>query len=504
MRTRVKDRFQTASFQTKLIGFFVAAILIVCGMNVYLYAQVSHMMASMNTVYDSNISISSLQEKLNDVQDNLYNYLSGDYDSLNAYYQSKSALEAQVSSLNETATDNSMKLKEKNIRSMTGSYLELTDSAVAGHRGTDIEQYGASYEDASRIYQYLESMISSLNAERFAQNTHNYERLSQVQRYTQAMNLTLLVFSALLELMAIVYFTGQITRPLMALADRANLVGQGRLDMPPMEVHSEDEVGRVTTAFNQMTVRLNAHIRQQQEQLKEESRLKEAQLQLEAHLKDAQLGALQAQINPHFLYNTLNAGAQLALMEDAEKTCLFLERVSDYFRYNLRRSGGDVSLAEELAQVENYIYIMNTRYDGEIVYHREIGEEVPAVRLPGMVLQPLVENAIEHGLKDMEEERHLTLAVREEPERVIVSVADNGDGFPEGKAEVLLQRSERGLVAGDGRRRGIGMVNVIRRLRLYYDRDDVMEIESEPERRGTEIRILIPKGENGHVPNHAG
>lgn len=492
--------FKRQSLQNKLIYAFLLTILVASTLNLCLYGQSGQIAASVSTIYESNISLLDLRETLVAMHSNLYHYLSGDYKSLSAYYTQQQRLLDAAEALNDSPTDSAARLAEKNIRGLLASYVQCADSAVAGHRGTDVAQYGADYEETVGIYNYLLAFLNTLNEERFVENTSSYQLLLETQRYTQSTNLLVMALTTVAELLVLIFFTRQSMRPLATLSERATSIGRGELSLPALEVTSGDEIGQVTEAINTMTIRLNEYIQHQQEALSEENRLKQEQLRLEALLKDAQLGALQAQINPHFLYNTLNAGSQLAMMEGAERTCQFVSCVADYFRYGLRRSGKDVTLAEELGQAENYLYIMNTRYADEIVYRRSVPRELPKVNLPGMVLQPIVENAINHGLHNVEGEKRLTIEVREEPERVVVSVADNGPGIPPEVAERLWRQADSAADEGHG----IGLPNVINRLRLYFGRSDVMEILCGEGREGTLVRVLIPKGANADVSDSAG
>ena len=499
----MKQWFRRQSLQNKLIYAFLLAILVATAFNVCLYSQSGQIAASVSTIYESNISLLELRETLISMQSSLYHYLSGDYKSLSTYYSNRQQLTNAASALNDAPTDNAARLAEKNIRGLIASYSLCADSAVAGHRGTDVAQYGADYEETVGIYNYLLAFLNTLNEERFTQNTDSYQLLLETQRYTQSINLLIMALTTAAELLVLIFFTRQSMHPLVTLSERATLIGHGNLDLPELEVTSGDEIGQVTGAFNTMTVRLNEYIQHQQEALNEENRLKEEQLRLETLLKDAQLGALQAQINPHFLYNTLNAGSQLAMMEGAERTCRFVSCVADYFRYALRSSDRDVTLSEELVQAENYLYIMNTRYAGEIVYRRSVPDAMPEVSLPGMVLQPIVENAINHGLHNVEGEKRLTFEVLNEPERVVVSVTDNGPGIPPEVVRRLWEKADGNSPASDGSH-GIGLVNVICRLRLYFGRSDVMEILSGEGHAGTCVRILIPKGASAIVPHNTG
>ena len=211
-------------------------------------------------------------------------------------------------------------------------------------------------------------------------------------------------------------------------------MAQGNFEVEFPAVISDDEVGIVTNAFHQMVDSIKEYIEKQRVSMENEAMMKERELSMEAHLKEAQLKYLQAQINPHFLFNCLNAGAQLAAMEDAERTAVFVAKMADFFRYNVRKMEEDANLYEEIEAVDNYIYILNVRFAGDLCYEKEIDSDVENIRVPSMILQPIVENAVQHG----------------------------------------------------------GLDNVINRLKLYYNREGLFDIYSEGPEKGTEVTILLP------------
>ena len=158
---------------------------------------------------------------------------------------------------------------------------------------------------------------------------------------------------------------------------------------------------------------IRAYISRLRDSMEKEAQMKERELSMEANLKEAQLKFLQAQINPHFLFNSLNAGAQLAMMEDAEATGSFLEKMADFFRYNVKKMNGSSTLREELELVDNYIYILNVRFAGDITYEKHIEEGFDDTQMPGMILQPLVENAVTHGIRDRIQHSRIIVAAEQ-------------------------------------------------------------------------------------------
>ena len=218
---------------------------------------------------------------------------------------------------------------------------------------------------------------------------------------------------ALMNLALIYLMTKEMIQPLRRLAEAAEKVGEGELTTDLVEVTTQDEIGVVTNAFNEMVLGIRRYIVQLKDSMEQESAMKEKALKTEAHLKDAQLKYLQAQISPHFLFNTLNAGAQLAMMEDADRTYTYIQNVADFFRYTMK-DRDDTTLADELTQVQHYIYILNVRFSGEIQFESHVDEECLNVMMPSMVLQPIVENSVNYGIRNIDWQGRINLTVTRE------------------------------------------------------------------------------------------
>jgi sensor histidine kinase YesM len=455
------------------------------------------------------VGLNELLESIKDVQNYAYKYLNTkSSDALENYYRSSQIYMNRIYYLNGDIADNEMVLMQKNIKNMSEVYLQTAEAAVDAKRGRNIEKYKVSYEDAKTMFDYICTSINSLNNEQFKHNSSNYEILLVSLKYLEGISTMVLLVITLLNVIIIIVLTRSITDPLMKLTKAANEVAAGNMEVDLVAVESSDEVGIVTKAFNTMIISIHEYIIKIRESLELESQMKQKELMMTNHLKDAQLKNLQAQINPHFLFNTLNAGAQLAMMEGADKTCLFIENMADFFRSNMKSFDQDSNLREEIKLVDNYIYILNVRFSGKIHFLKEIDESLIDVRVPSMILQPVVENAVNYGIRNIDYKGLIQLSVYQEEENINIKIEDNGAGMDQNTIDRIMQAKMNGKSIGNDENNepvindinimsrdsnGIGLGNVINRLRLYYNKDDVFEISSEGHNLGTKVVIHIPR-----------
>ena len=492
--SRMHRKFIDLPLRTKLVLVFAITMFMVAFVNIYMQVSINNFVGTIDKVYASNVSLNQLVGTLDDVQENMFRYLNTKSTAaLNDYYVSEQSYSEQISSLNDRPTDNPLKLTEKNIRSISVEYLKLAASAVAAKRGRDVEQYRSIYSEASKLYGYLGTYINELNNARFKTNAESYNTLRASLGYMQTFSTVILLVAITGNMFVLMLLSSTITKPLTKLARQVEQVGKGDFDIDFISVESRDEIGVLADAFNQMTDSLQEHVDQIKTRMAEESRLKETQLRMENSLKESQLIFLQSQINPHFLYNTLNAGAQLAMMEGAEKTTLFIENLADFFRYSVKHTGQNSSLLDEISQVDAYLHIINVRFSNEIQYLKHVEGQVERVMMPGVILQPIVENAINHGLRDVKWEKRITLRVCENAEHIRVTITDNGKGMTQEEIDAVLVGQPVAIEMDGQQHRGTGLKNVIERLRIYYNTHDVFEIQSSGRGRGTSVTIILPK-----------
>ena len=489
-------RWKDFSLVSKIVIEVGMIAVLLFAMNMLFYVRINNSMQKMDNVYASNAELTELSQVFEKVQDNMYKYLKvKSSQTLLDYYQNEAKYRNELEKLNEDNINDPVKLLERNIRKMSETYLDCTAETVSAKRGRNVEQYKRKYDDATKLYRYIQSSIDELNNLMFQENSSTYAVLRAVMRYLEISNSVIMIIIVASGMLLLIQATRNMFVPLSNMAETAQLVGQGNFHVKMHDTDAQDELGTVTRAFNTMVENLDLYMARTKASMEKEQQMMERELLMENHLKEAQLKYLQSQINPHFLFNSLNAGAQLAMMEDAERTGIFVEKMADFFRYNVKKGQEDATLGEELEAVDNYIYILNVRFAGDIHFSKEVDESLENVRMPSMILQPVVENAVNHGIRDIEWEGKIHLTVTGDADYIRISVKDNGKGMTQEQIEgVLSGNRERRNEEGDST--GIGMNNVISRLELYYEESGLMEINSEGEGKGTEAVIYIPVHEN--------
>ena len=291
--------------------------------------------------------------------------------------------------------------------------------------------------------------------------------LREMRFYLAAILLAVLGSAAVL----MVLITKAMYQPLRRLTETMSLVSGGELERR-VEVTTKDEIGILSAEFNDML----GHIESLIGQLVQEEMLK----------KDAELEALQYQITPHFMYNTLNSVKYAALLKGEAEIGGLLEDFIELLQASINKKGKFVTVAEEIHFVKNYMNLQRMRYEEEIVVDYQIQQEAYACFLPRLMLQPLVENAILHGLDLRAGRNRIVIGGNVDKGQLQLWVQDNGRGMTKEQMEELLQQKQkkaRGLS-------GIGVANVKERLRLYYG--SAGRVVCESSEAGTKICLCLP------------
>ncbi len=285
----------------------------------------------------------------------------------------------------------------------------------------------------------------------------------------------ILVLFMLIALVLAWYLTRLMYRPLKELTATIEQIADGDLDARA-KIISQDEIGILAEDFNTMIERIEELI---QQLIVEENQK-----------KDAELEALQYQITPHFMYNTLNSIKYAAFIKGEKELAGVIGDFVELLQATISKKGAFLTVAEEIHILKNYIRLQEFRYGGDLQVTYEIDSETQSCLIPRLILQPLVENALLHGI-DMKEKAGMLLITTETREGVLyLKVVDNGRGMTEEQIELLLTskaKKTRGLTS-------IGISNVLQRLKLYYGDGGGLTFDCKGQ--GTTATVYMPMIEN--------
>ena len=483
-------KHKSIKFRTKLLVFFLLAIVVVLLASIYTYFSLQILIKDTAEMYEKAMELTAVYRQMGLIQREIESYLStNSSDSLIAFYDYMNELKGLAESLLNNVTYTPEGIKSKNAGNMIINYLNDAEKAIIAKRGRDIEGYTTYYArtvlENTEIMRYIEEIMSR----ELIDTSDNYAIVSKRIQWATTFNNMLIAFVIVFVIAMIISFSFQITKPITRLAEYAKRVSVGDFDLE-IETDSRDEIGILYNAFKMMVTSIKEYISEIKEKARLEKSLNEQRvnnLKMKNALRESELLALQSQINPHFIFNTINIGAKIAMLEGDKKTCTYLENAADIFRYNLKGLDSFVHLREEIENVRSYVYLLQTRFGDSVNFELDYGKDESALDIivPRMVLQPIVENAYIHGISEMEEGGKITLKVDSDEDNVYVYVMDNGKGITQEKIEELLGDSgdndELNLVLSTkkGHTTGIGVDNVIKRLRLYYNRHDVVDIKRE-------------------------
>lgn len=329
----------------------------------------------------------------------------------------------------------------------------------------------ASGIDKENIYIYCEGSFSKCGIYASVKRSVVLSDLMQMKKYILGIT-AILGMSALL---AAVYISRIVCRPVEKLMTAMKAVSDGEMNTRA-EVISKDEIGLAAEEFNRMLDRIEELIRQ----LIEEEKKK----------KDAELEALQYQITPHFMYNTLNSVKCYAMIHGQKEIAEVIDDFVELLQTCIRKKGTFLTVAEEIQILKNYIHLQEFRNGEAYQVEYKIEREAEQCQIPRLILQPLVENSLIHGLDLKNHRNQLTIEASTVGSRLYMKIKDNGRGMTAEQIAALLQKKgkkTKGLTA-------VGIPNIQERLELYYGKQAKLTLDSST--GGTTAVIYLPVNRN--------
>jgi two-component system sensor histidine kinase YesM len=469
------------SLRTKILISFFTVILLLSAMNILLILEVIRF----NRQYDAIITNITTANSINgfikpSIDTEMWNIVSGktEFDA-GSQYEIIQQVNGQIESMMVNAESDKSRIKLEVIHRTMNTLAHYVDKMgaqiAAGSRVAENEQV---LEDIRGVSAVVEETVQDYML--FEVNQAEQQYKENQARFTRLSLLYMILLPGVIgfSILAAWIISASIYIPIKKLHDVTTTI-TGEDLQALVTTHNVDEITELGISFNLMIGRIRE--------------LVNAKLREQENLKKAELKALQAQINPHFLYNTLDTIVWMAESNKTDQVIDIVRALSSFFRIALSKGRDWISLRQEIEHVSSYLAIQKMRYRDILDYRIEVEEELLDSTILKLTLQPLVENALYHGIKTKRNGGTIVVQAKRGGEgKVLLDVQDDGVGFTPYKLAQLQESLADDLdeiSMGEG---GFGLRNVHKRIQLYYGKEYGLSIQSQY-RGGTHVSVTIPR-----------
>ncbi len=488
------------TIKRKLLLFYTLIMMIIAVTGVYSLYTSLQMGQRVELLTQTEMLMRNLRIQLGETKRAIDEYLMVQReDHRREVYENLEELESLVEG-KKTPFQSQEQLMVKDIGFLIEKYSVQLKGVIEAKTVRDYVGYTEAYKAAGRTSDYIDMFIDKVLIENLNSRTDAYRFFSESYQQLQLFNFFLILTAILLTVLLIFLFTDNLTGPVVRLAHVADELSHGNFDVEDVEVLTEDEIAVTARAFNEMKASLKNYIREVREKAQIEKNLAEQRvknLEMQHLLKNAEVASLRSQMNPHFLFNSLNAGVQLANLEEAERTADFMNNLASLFRHNVRRLWRTNTIADEIRGLNYYTHLLEVRFGETYSVKIDIPPELENVKFPPLIFQPLVENAIIHGMESSENGGRVWVLGSRRNGNIHFSVEDDGCGFP----EELVSQVLKPVSFSDedfSTKTGMGLRNVVLRLRLFFENEGIVSIKKRAD-RGTIVEFVLKEDEVDHV-----
>ncbi|WP_197479919.1 sensor histidine kinase [Paenibacillus swuensis] len=292
---------------------------------------------------------------------------------------------------------------------------------------------------------------------------------SELTSFKNSMTITLLLCMVIAFLLAWL-LSSHIARPIKKFINFMSYAKEGNFNIS-VEYRRKDEFATMFNQYNQLLQKINGLI--------------EKLYVSEIKKKEAELKALQAQINPHFLYNTLDSVNWMALRHGAKDVSMMVTYLSDFFRLSLHDGDSIVLLEDEMKQIQSYLAIQQLRFQDKLNYEIRLDESLRGIFLPKLIVQPIVENAIEHGISQVRDKGYIEVSACQEGDSLVIRVKDNGAGADMDMMKEILDSEQTS-------KQSFGLRNVNQRIKQFYGDCYGVEACENEDQPGLTVLLTLP------------
>ncbi|WP_143319359.1 sensor histidine kinase [Clostridium sp. HBUAS56010] len=471
----------------KKLYLIIISVGFIMGVSIFINLKVAYIFINgARVIMDDNLACYKFQESLETERELFANLLANHTAENETFYQA--ACRETKAHLNELPYEYGQIGEERygvtwNIKNGYETYEKQRDKVVS--MGPKQKNYIKEQYKAYNMQKYLDIYATRLTKIVLMDGNDYYEvQISALQRMPYLL-VAISVMAFLVLVVLLRFITGSVVTTLEQLATVSGKIEKNDFSSPDVHWGGTDEIGRLVSAFNKMKHATKDYVIATEEKRQMEETLYRHELEraeLEKRFSMAQLQLIKSQLNPHFLFNTLNMMTRMAQMEEAPVTEEMLVAIGNLLRYSLRTSSAFEPLEQELKVVKDYMYIHQMRFGDRFRWEISCDRALYQEEVPVFMLQPLVENAVIHGISEKENGGSIHIKIKKNGDILWISVEDTGNGMSREKLASIRHAME---TKGTGL--GIGLGNIYRRISAYYEYGKV-SIDS-IEHKGTVVEI---------------
>ena len=463
-----------------IMGFFVLVFL-ASGLfeNFYVSSRYSRATSELVAVNRLETSVNDLNESVNLA----YLYLSSE--GVEKYETGRDRAEQDIAGI-EAQLAQRFERELSDACNTIKTYIEKSEILMESLReylngqrreGADYALLETQYGQLQEVYGYVNLRFQNTYTAKLGTLSEMEARLDRLQRCTAASQVALMAVMGAICSAYLYKVIREVSGSIRKMMAGVNSMRENISRAEPIQMGSNDEFDQFAGAFNHMIEIIQDQMRKLEENADIKERLAALEienLRMYSELQKSHLNFLQSRINPHFLFNTLNMISSLARIENADQCAELMEITATFLRYNLDNISKTVTLNKEMENLKDYVAIQEYRYGGRYAYHFDVDESCLDFQMPCMILQPLVENAIQHGIAMKMSGGCVWIKVSRSGDGICMEVRDNGVGMTPSQIRDVREDLETNSSSGTH----IGLRNIYRRLQLFYNGHAKFEIEN--------------------------
>ncbi|WHH58012.1 histidine kinase [Petroclostridium sp. X23] len=488
---KVQNLFMGTSIRFRIMGIFLLIIALMAVGFWFSFYQYNTVINRYHQFINTNSDVVRLPIMISQSAEAFEQYLKDkDHEKYKRFDELNAEINRVLESVRNSGTndDNTLvyfrSLYTMNERMQQVSYKILESVSLNSGTFSELSYLRALYIYMNKQAQWLVISYMDSSGNEHAKKLESYRNIG---KNMYIIMIVLVCFSMIFAIM----FSNDVFDAIHEVSQVAGLLSNANWEVPDLRMYRYMELEAVANAFNDMKKNIKSYIQELNEKAEIEIQLSKEKLkniEKDKLLKESKLLALQMQMNPHFLFNTLNMVGRTAMLKDTDSTIALIEAISNVLRYNLENKGRTVSLKEEIDSLKAYIFIQQMRFQDRISFVFNRLDWVEGIGIPPMILQPIVENAIIHGLKDKRTKGRIDISVWKEKDHIYIKINDNGRGIEKNTLEGIFEEQER---EQRNVKTSIGLCNIKKRLELYFQQKDLIDIQSQLG-IGTSVTISIP------------